>query len=63
MDCPSDEGAELSMLGFVVEKSNVKLVSRKERAVKRNTVFNNTLSFSSIIVATWWRFNAVTEGA
>ena len=63
MDFPSDEGAELSMLGFVVEKSNVKLVSRKERAVKRNTVFNSTLSFSSIIVAAWWRFNAVTERA
>ena len=63
MDCPSDEGAELSMFGFVFEKSNVKRVRRKERAVKRNTVFNSTLSFSSIIVASWWRFNAFTEGA
>ena len=63
MDCPSDEGDELSTFAFVFEKLNVKLVSRKERAVKRNTVFNNTLSFSSIIVATRWRFNAVNEGA
>ena len=63
MECPSDEGAELSMLGFVFKKSNVKPVSRNERAVKRKTVLNSTLRFSSIIVASWWRFNAVTEGA
>ena len=69
MGCPCVEGAELSMLGLVFEKSNVKLVSRKERAVKKNTVFNSTLSFSSILililVASPWRFNAnaVTEGA
>ena len=63
MDCPSDEEADLSTLGFVFEKSNVKLVSRKERAVKRNTVFNNPLSFSSILVASRWGFNAVTKGA
>lgn len=38
MECPSDEGAVLSMFGFAFEKSNVRLKSREQTAMNKKMV-------------------------